>query len=147
MQWKWARLEDLPAAELHELLALRQRVFIVEQRCSYQDADALDLEAWHLLGSRQASLLAYLRACPPRADGDGVALARVVVSAEARGQGLGRAVVLEGMRRVRETFGELRITLEAQSHLVDFYRSLGFEVCGDEYVEDGILHRPMRTER
>ena len=73
MQWKWARLEDLPAAELHELLALRQRVFIVEQRCPYQDADALDLEAWHLLGSREASLLAYLRASPPRRDGDAVA--------------------------------------------------------------------------
>jgi ElaA protein len=147
MQWKWARLEDLPAAELHELLALRQRVFVVEQRCPYQDADALDLEAWHLLGSREASLLAYLRASPPRGDGDGVALARVVVAAEARGQGLGRAVVVEGMRRVREAFGELQITLEAQSHLVDFYRSLGFEVCGAEYLEDGILHRPMRTER
>lgn len=145
VRWKWSKLADLPAEELHAALALRQRVFVVEQCCAYQDADGLDLAAWHLLGCRGPRLLAYLRAAPPRTDQDAIALSRIVVAAEARGQGLGREVVREGMRRARESFGELPVRLEAQSHLVDFYGSLGFQVCGEEYLEDGIPHRPMRT--
>ena len=81
VQWKWSRLEELSAEELHAALALRQRVFVVEQRCAYQDADELDLAGWHLLGQRGASLVAYLRACPPCASRDSVALGRIVVAA------------------------------------------------------------------
>ena len=33
---------ELSGEELYELLSLRQRVFIVEQRCAYLDADGLD---------------------------------------------------------------------------------------------------------
>ena len=53
----------------------------------------------------------------------------------------------EGLRRVRERYDAAPISLEAQSHLVDFYRSLGFETSGEEYLEDGIPHRPMRAQR
>ncbi|MGI9591118.1 MAG: GNAT family N-acetyltransferase [Myxococcota bacterium] len=145
MHWKWSKLECLSPTELHAVLALRQRAFVVEQGCAYQDADVTDHEARHLLGSRDTALIAYLRATPRGEGPEAVALSRVVVAKESRGEGLGRAVVAEGMRRVREAFGEVPITLESQSHLVDFYRSLGFEVTGDEYLEDGIPHRPMRT--
>lgn len=145
MHWQWEKLENLSTGELHAALVLRQRVFVVEQRCFYQDADALDLRAWHLLGSRGPALVAYLRATPPDAGGGAAALSRIVVAPEVRGQGLGREVVREGMRRVREGFGAVPFTLEAQSHLVDFYTSLGFQVSGEEYLEDGIPHRPMRT--
>ena len=47
--WRWATFADLNLADLYALLALRQRVFIVEQRCPYLDADGLDAGAWHLL--------------------------------------------------------------------------------------------------
>jgi ElaA protein len=33
--------------------------------------------------------------------------------------------------------------LDAQANLVEFYRSLGFEVTGPEFLEDGIPHVPM----
>jgi hypothetical protein len=39
------------------------------------------------------------------------------------------------------------IVLDAQSHLVDWYVQLGYVVDGDEFVEDGIPHVPMRRAR
>ncbi len=40
--------------------------------------------------------------------------------------------------------GDRPCVLDAQSYLVDFYRSFGFTVVGAEYLEDGIPHVPMR---
>jgi ElaA protein len=34
--------------------------------------------------------------------------------------------------------------LNAQSHLVAFYERFGFAINGDEFVDDGIAHTPMR---
>jgi ElaA protein len=42
--------EALTPRELHDALQLRTEVFIVEQKCAYQDVDGLDLRALHLLG-------------------------------------------------------------------------------------------------
>ncbi len=39
------------------------------------------------------------------------------------------------------------VVLDAQSYLVDWYRALGFQVVGDEFLDDGIPHTPMRLER
>ncbi|MBT5578975.1 MAG: GNAT family N-acetyltransferase, partial [Acidimicrobiaceae bacterium] len=36
--------------------------------------------------------------------------------------------------------------LDAQSYLVTWYQDLGFMVDGEEFVEDGIPHVPMRRE-
>ena len=36
-----------------------------------------------------------------------------------------------------------RIVLDAQTHLVPWYTSLGYESTGDEFLEDGIAHVPM----
>ena len=35
------------------------------------------------------------------------------------------------------------IKIEAQSYLINFYKSFGFEPIGDDYMLDGILHREM----
>ena len=48
------------------MLALRARVFVVEQACSYLDVDGADRRAWHLLGRDPAGvLMAYLRVLDP----------------------------------------------------------------------------------
>jgi ElaA protein len=36
-----------------------------------------------------------------------------------------------------------QVRINAQSHLVDWYAGLGFDVAGAEFVEDGIPHTPM----
>lgn len=35
------------------------------------------------------------------------------------------------------------VVLDAQSHLAHWYEPFGFDVCGPEFLEDGIRHVPM----
>jgi ElaA protein len=136
--------DDLSPRELHDALALRQRVFVVEQACLYQDVDGKDPNALHLLGRDETSaLVAYARILPPGARFDVAAIGRVVVAPEHRGQGLARTLMLEAIRIARDHHGP-RVALSAQAHLEAFYASLGFVRVGDVYDEDGIPHVDMR---
>ena len=127
-----------------EIFELRQRVFVVEQTCVYQDIDVIDREAWHLSGRDNNGLLtAYLRIIPPLGKYPGPAIGRVVTSPEARGGGLGRALMLEGIRQTDELFPGTSISLSAQTYLINFYQSLGFVTDGEPFDEDGIEHIEM----
>src|SRR5512133_2339908 len=99
--WQWSRLDELSPAHLYAILALRQQVFVVEQRCAFLDADGLDIPAWHLLGwmpSRSASTLgAYLRVVDPGAKYREPSLGRIVTAPAVRRSGLGRLLVNEGI--------------------------------------------------
>lgn len=137
--------DDLSPRELHDALALRQRVFVVEQACIYQDLDGKDPDALHLLGrdGETAALVAYARILPPGARFDVAAIGRVVVAPERRGEGLARVLMLEAIRVARDHHGP-RVALSAQAHLEAFYASLGFVRVGEVYDEDGIPHVDMR---
>ena len=144
--WSWLPFDRLSLRELYALMALRQTVFVVEQRCAYLDADGRDPLAHHLLGWRDESLVAALRVFPP--DGEGLVwLGRVVTSPAVRGTGLGRPLVREGLRRAEETFGFTPVRIGAQAHLERFYASVGFAVCGPGFMEDDIPHVPMILRR
>ena len=146
MRWTLSAFQDLSAAEVHDLLALRQRVFVVEQQCAYADVDGLDPGAWHLraLDGEQGVLVATLRVLGPGVATPEVSIGRVVVREDRRGAGLGRELMKRGIGAAQDRFGAGPIRVAAQSHLERFYRSLGFVLCGAEFVEDGIPHLPMR---
>lgn len=144
MRWKWKDWASLSTEELYELLALRQVVFVVEQDCPYLDADGLDSRAHHLLGYMDDQLVAYARAFPPGEVYTEAAIGRVITAPSIRGQGQGRPLMREAMNCVHRTYGPTAIKLSAQAHLEPYYQSLGFEVCGEGYDEDGIPHLPMR---
>ena len=56
----------LTTDELYALLALRAEVFVVEQRCPYQDLDGADRLATHLwIPSPEGAPLAYARLFAP----------------------------------------------------------------------------------
>ena len=48
MDWFVKHWDELTRDELYDLLAVRTAVFVVEQRCPYQEADGLDRRAWHV---------------------------------------------------------------------------------------------------
>jgi len=131
----------LTPAQLHDALALRAAVFVVEQACLYQDVDGLDPAAEHLL-AESGALVAYARILPPGTRFDVTSIGRVVVARQARGTGLGRRLVEEAIAAI-ERGGRVPIALSAQAHLERFYASFGF-VPGERYDEDGIPHVAMR---
>jgi len=141
--WQCVHFDQLDTRTLYNLLALRSQVFVVEQECAYQDVDGLDDQAWHLLGYRAGHLIAVARLLPPDVSGEWPLIGRVVTRAGERGEGLGRALMLEAVRTLSVLFPESVMALGAQAHLVPFYQSFGFLPVGEIYLEDGIEHQWM----
>lgn len=141
--WRWTDWEGLDRDALHDVARLRQEVFVVEQACAYLDLDGLDPLAHHLMGRRDGALVAYLRAFAPGVQRPEAVIGRVITAPSVRGTGLGRVLMREGRRRIEAQWGTGPIHLGAQAHLERFYGSLGYEVSGPGYDEDGIPHLPM----
>jgi ElaA protein len=138
-----ASLAELDPRTLYAILALRSEVFVVEQDCVYLDADGRDLEpgARQLWIEEDGTVVATLRLL---ADAAGTArIGRVATAKTARGRG--RAADL--MRRALELAAGQEVVLGAQTYLFDWYAGFGFVRDGDDYVEDGIPHVPMRLAR
>ena len=147
LHWQWKSFEELTLEELYRLLALRQEVFVVEQKSIYQDADGHDAGSHHLLGVAEgqegAPLAAYLRVLPPGLKYPEASIGRVVTSPRARGQGLGKELVARGIAFVESRFPGAPIRIGAQHYLLRFYEDFGFHAEGDVYDEDGIPHIQM----
>jgi len=145
--WQWGRLPDLAPSDLYAAMSLRGQVFVVEQRCAFLDADGLDDRAWHLLAWRRsagtAALVAYLRVVDAGAKYDEPSLGRIVTAPSARGIGLGRMLVAEGLARARALYPGAAIRIGAQRYLERFYAEFGFRTVSPPYDEDGIPHVEM----
>jgi ElaA protein len=144
INWAWKRFEELTVFELHEILAARQAVFVVEQACPYQDADALDKDAWHLIGrDYNYHMVAYARITFPGTRSAEPSIGRVLTIKTARGMGLARLTMQEAIAKARQKYPGHNILISAQTYLQNFYRSMGFETTGESYDEDGIEHVDM----
>ena len=156
---------ELTSEELYGILQLRSEVFVVEQECLFLDLDGIDMypDTLHAFiphagaptpfrdsHGEQTGLsvkpAAYARLLPhglidgPAGHPDGRSIGRVVSDSAVRSTGAGRAVV----GRLVEEFDGTLLTLNAQSYLEDFYGAFGFVRSGEDFMEDGILHIPMR---
>ena len=144
INWQWATLQDLTAAQMHAILAIRQRVFVVEQNCAYQDADELDLDAWHLTGHRpDGRLAAYLRLIAPGARFPEASIGRLLTVKALRGRKIAGQALEQALRKCEVIYPRQAIRIAAQTYLVDFYRRFGFRAVGSPYKEDGIEHIDM----
>ena len=143
MHWTWLRFADLGVDHLYDALALRCRVFVLEQG-PYLDPDGVDRACWHLLGRDEAGVLhAYLRVVDPGVKYAEPSIGRVVTAPERRGCGLGRLLMAEGLARCEAAHPGLGIRISAQSRLERFYESFGFRRIGADYLEDDIPHVEM----
>ncbi len=126
-------------------MQLRQQVFVVEQNCVFADLDDQDQPSLHLSAWIQDRPVAYLRILPPGVHHTGCpSLGRICTAVSVRRTGLGLELVKRGLDVVAERWPAQPCQIGAQSYLRDFYERFGFRVNGDEYLEDGILHFPMR---
>ncbi len=135
--------QELSPYELYAILQLRNEVFAIEQQCIYPDMDDKDQSAYHLMGQKDNKLLAYTRLIPPGISYNEPSIGRVVTSPSIRRSGEGRILMQRSIEWLREKFPGQPIHIGAQLYLRDFYSSLGFLICSDIYLEDGIEHIEM----
>lgn len=146
IDWLCKHHTDLGKDQLYAILQLRTEVFVVEQRCAYQEVDGQDLtgDTLHLMAWQDNKLVAYLRLLDPQSQGGDVVIGRVVTSPSARGLKLGHPLLLKGLEAAEHCWPGVPLYLSAQAHLQGFYARHGFVVVGEEYLEDDIPHIGMR---
>ncbi|ADP13102.1 putative acetyltransferase [Erwinia sp. Ejp617] len=144
--WQDLHHRDLTTTQLYSLLALRNAVFVVEQRCAYLDIDGEDLTGnnRHILGVAGGRLVACARILAPEHADKSVKIGRVTVAAEARGLQLGNRLMEQAIGSCEKYWRQQAISLSAQAHLRRFYHRLGFSAVSAEYLEDGIPHIDMQ---
>jgi ElaA protein len=139
---KWYGFGDLTPALLYEVLAFRQAIFVVEQRCAYPDLDGLDQRAQHLLLRVDGELAGCLRLIPSP-DEARVKIGRVAVALAHRRQGFARWLMAEALARCRSGYPDCTVTLSGQTYLAPFYETLGFAVTSAPYDDYGLSHVDM----
>lgn len=138
------RFEELTTQELYEIFRLRVEVFVVEQKCIYQEVDGKDLHAWHVWLEEEGEILAYLRVLDAGISYEEVSIGRVI--AKKRRQGYGGRIVAEGIRVAKEKMGAKAIRIEAQTYARSLYEKQGFVQTSEEFLDDGIPHIQMLLE-
>ena len=137
------KFKELSVEEMYQILRIRSEVFIIEQRCIYQDIDGKDKKAMHLMGKKDNEIIAYTRILDSGDCYELPSIARVVVKKKTRREERGKEIMKESIKYIKENLKEKTIVLAAQKYLEKFYRELGFIAEGEEYLEDEIPHQKM----
>lgn len=130
--------------DISQCKAIRSEVFVEEQGFSAEaEFDQWDEPALHALifddGVPAATGRLY--------DEAGVFHAgRFAVRKEYRGRGLGDLMVRLLANKAFE-LGAQEVRLGAQEQAVPFYQKIGFQVCGEKYMDEHVPHLPMALRR
>lgn len=139
-------------ADREACFAVRKDVFVAEQGVPEDvEYDTHDAGAVHVLAVAEdgtplgTGRLLHGAAAAAKNGGDPAvgSLGRLAVTREARGLGVGAALVraIEGAARDQ---GLAAVDLHAQTHALGFYERLGYEAYGPEFPDAGMPHRAMR---
>ncbi|WP_407430849.1 GNAT family N-acetyltransferase [Arcticibacter sp.] len=137
------RFQDLSLEQLYQILQLRNEVFIVEQRCAYQDLDHLDEQCHHLMMYDEGRLIAYARIIPPGISYKEASIGRIVTHAHYRGKGVGAIMMKLILSDLEDLLGNRPVKIGAQLYAEKFYEKFGFVRSSEVYDEDGIEHIQM----
>jgi ElaA protein len=151
LRWEKRTFEELTLRHLYAIMAARAAVFVVEQRCAFQELDGLDAHSHHLTAwLDDGEIAAYLRVVPPGRKYHEPSLGRVMTSARARGMGVGKALMERGIAYANALYPDEKLRIGAQAYLEAFYCGFGFVKASPIYLEDEIEHIEMlrpRSER
>jgi ElaA protein len=129
--------------DVFEMAVLRSEVFFLEQKITEEEFDRFDRDpsTQHLWISDDRGMVGYLRIvhdenAAARHEGIPDSLGRMVVRADARGQGVAGRVMQAALDRA----GSKPLYLHAQTYVTALYAGFGFEPHGDVFEEAGIPH-------
>lgn len=144
LNYQFKHFQELSTSEFHDIIAVRLKVFVVEQNCSYLDLDGKDKKCYHAIcRDGKGKILATARIVPPGISYIEVSIGRVVIEETIRGEGLGHELMHHCIEFIHAEFGIVPIRISAQKHLEKFYNGHLFFSTGKEYLEDGIPHVEM----
>ena len=95
--------KELTLEELYEILKIRAEVFVVEQKCAYQDLDDIDKDCYHVYMQEEDKMVGYLRVIDKEKRLDEVSLGRVI--SLKRRCGVGTALMKAGITVAKEKYG------------------------------------------
>lgn len=143
LDWQIKKFDEFTLDELHDLIALRIEVFVVEQDCVYQELDGKDKLCTHILVKKDDKIIATTRIVPPGLSYDDVSFGRVVIDKAERGNGIGHDLVVHTIKAIQDEFGTVPVRISAQEYLINYYGKHGFTQVSEMYLEDGIPHIEM----
>ena len=128
--------------EMTNALDVRNKVFVQEQGVNYEDEVVIEEE------KEAKAFVIYLKdkcigTVRYRLVNNEYKIERFAILKEYRSKGYGRAVMNYFVQMLADRFNPCVITLNAQIQVVDFYKSLGFEIASEEFLEAGIRHYKM----
>lgn len=141
--WAWHDFDAMTPRLLHDMLRLREAVFVVEQDCVYDDIDGYDPIAQHLTAHAGDAVVACLRVLPPGTRNPRPSIGRICTAQAVRGTGIGRELFRRGVAHVQTRWPGQAVFISAQQYLSRFYTDFGFVQISTPYDEDGITHIDM----
>ena len=124
--------------------AIRHQVFVHEQCVDEAlERDGKDDQCIQYIAFDGDRAIGTARVMPLA---DRFKIERMAVLAEARGSGVGAALmrfIMADLEAAPDAEGR-HFFLSSQVHAMAFYERLGFAVCSDEYMDAGIAHRDMK---
>ena len=126
-----------------EAFGIREQVFVIEQKVDPKlERDEFEASAHHFLAKIAGLPVGTARW---RITEKGVKLERFAVLEEARGNGVGQALVeavLEDIEKNAQSRNQVRY-LNSQLQAIPLYLKFGFKKVGDVFEECNILHYRM----
>ena len=126
-------------ADFDDLRAVREQVFITEQRIPKAiELDRIDPDCIHLIARDNLhQAIGTARLSPDHKFG------RMAVLKAWRNKGVGKALLLAMIDKARK-LGWVEVTLNAQIDSIRFYEKFGFANVGDVFIEANIAHQAMQ---
>jgi ElaA protein len=147
LDWQIKPYNELSLNEFHDLIALRIKVFVIEQDCPYQDLDGKDKKAYHVIcRDGKGNIIATARILGPGVSYPEVSIGRVVVDESYRKNNVGDTLMEKCLSFIQEEFETSEVTISAQEHLKNFYAKHHFKQISETYMEDNIPHIKMTTK-
>jgi predicted GNAT family N-acyltransferase len=131
------------AQDMEECFRIREQVFIVEQRVPPDmERDEHDGDALHFIALADGRPVGTARVVF-RDNGASAKIGRVAVCRSNRGFGIGK-LLMAAIESSPDLMQVHDFLLDAQTHALQFYMRLGYEACGEEFMDAGIPHRHMK---
>jgi len=147
MNFEIKKFDELSGEEVYEILKLRNKVFVVEQQCIYEDCDGKDKNSYHLFAKENERIIMYLRVLKKGVSYNEISIGRVLVDNEYRGKGLAKQMMELAIKFIENELNENSVRISAQEYLLKFYSNLKFVKVSDVYLEDNIPHVEMLYKR